>query len=105
MDAPRRCYIERRCLAETDISVAIETVEAMPADVRLTEAVNLLEQARDKVSDYVDEWLANHTPCTCSPPCPHPEQRGSQHDVACPRYELTAVPPGTENPMPEGETP
>ena len=32
-------------------------VEKMPADVRLTDAVILLQQAKDKVSDFIDEKL------------------------------------------------
>ena len=40
--------------AELAILKAVESVEQMPADVRLTDAVNLLGQARAKVADFVD---------------------------------------------------
>ena len=41
--------------AELRIMDAIGAVERMAADVRLTEAVVLLDQARNKVADYVDD--------------------------------------------------
>lgn len=40
--------------AETAITDAMAAVEAMPPDLRLTDAVVLLQQARDKVADFVD---------------------------------------------------
>lgn len=40
--------------AEHAIREAIMAVEAMGADVRLTEAVNLLSAAKEKVADFVD---------------------------------------------------
>ena len=40
--------------AEKAIQSATNTVEAMPADPRLTEAVVLLGQARGRVADYID---------------------------------------------------
>lgn len=51
---PRRNNIDRLTPAERAIYDATQAVEALPADVRLTEAVILLGQARDKVADYVD---------------------------------------------------
>ena len=53
-DAPRRCYLDRLTPAETAIVAAVAAVEKLPADVRLTDAVILLQQARDKVADFVD---------------------------------------------------
>jgi hypothetical protein len=53
-EIPRRCYVERWVPAEQAISDAVQAVEVMGADVRLTEAVILLSEARDKVADYVD---------------------------------------------------
>lgn len=41
--------------AELAIVEAISQVEKMPADVLLTEAVILLGQAKDKVSDFIDK--------------------------------------------------
>ena len=40
--------------AERAITIAMQAVEDLPADDRLTDAVVLLEQARSKVADYVD---------------------------------------------------
>jgi hypothetical protein len=51
---PRRAYLERQTPAELAIREAIRVVEALPADTRLTAAVILLWQAREKVADYVD---------------------------------------------------
>ena len=54
-DIPRRIDINRYVPAETAIREAILRVEEMPADVRLTDAVVLLGQAKDKVADFVDD--------------------------------------------------
>lgn len=54
MSIPRRAYIQMMVPAELAIREAIHKVEAIGADVVLTEAVNLLTKAQDKVSDYVD---------------------------------------------------
>ena len=51
---PRRIDINRYVPAETAIREAILRVEAMPADVRLTDAVVLLSRAKDKVADFID---------------------------------------------------
>lgn len=51
---PRRCDTLRHTEAEKAISNAIALVEALAADTRLTDAVVLLAQARDRVADYVD---------------------------------------------------
>lgn len=53
-EAPRRCYEELQVYAERQITKAMAAVEAMPADVRLTDAVVLLGKAKDRVADYVD---------------------------------------------------
>jgi hypothetical protein len=50
----RRIDVLRMVPAELAINEAIRAVEAMPADERLTRAVVLLTQAKDKVADYVD---------------------------------------------------
>ena len=54
---PRRMRIDLLTPVEKAIYDAMQEVEKLPADIRLTDAVNLLSQAKDKVSDYVD------TPC------------------------------------------
>ena len=53
-EIPRRIQLEKFTPAELAIYKAVEAVEALPPDVRLTEAVNLLQKARDRVADYVD---------------------------------------------------
>jgi hypothetical protein len=47
--------MDRWCDAELAISRAVDEVEKMPADLRLTDAVILLSEARGKVADFVDQ--------------------------------------------------
>jgi hypothetical protein len=54
VDPLRRCRIESMTPAETAISAAIQAVESLPADTRLTDAVVLLMDAQRKVADWVD---------------------------------------------------
>ena len=51
---PRRCRVDLMTPAELAIRNAMQSVEAAGADVRLTQAVILLETARERVADYVD---------------------------------------------------
>lgn len=51
---PRRNRIDLLTVEEKAIYDAAVMVDHMPADVRLTEAVILLGQAREKVADYVE---------------------------------------------------
>jgi hypothetical protein len=53
-DFPRRARLDKFCPAERAIWDAVGAVEAMPADLRLTDAVILLQAARDSVADFVD---------------------------------------------------
>lgn len=53
-EIPRRVDMRRMTAAELAILEAVKAVEAAGADVRLTDAVVLLGEARDCVSDYVD---------------------------------------------------
>lgn len=53
--------MDRMVSAERAILQAVWSVEQMPADPDLTDAVNLLSQARAKVAGYVDK----------QPPCSH----------------------------------
>jgi hypothetical protein len=53
-EIPRRVDMQRMTAAELAILEAVRAVEAAGADVRLTDAVVLLGEARDCVSDYVD---------------------------------------------------
>jgi hypothetical protein len=54
-DASRRIRIDLWTPAERAIHEAMQAVERLPADVRLTDAVILLGQAQAKVADYVDD--------------------------------------------------
>lgn len=51
---PRRIHLPSFTPVERAIWDAAQAVEALPPDPRLTEAVNLLTAAREKVADYVD---------------------------------------------------
>lgn len=51
---PRRAQLEKLTPAERAIYDAVQVVESMPADVRLTDAVILLQAARDSVADFID---------------------------------------------------
>lgn len=53
-DVPRRARMDQWCEAELKIQEAVDSVEAMGADVKLTKAVILLGQARESVADYLD---------------------------------------------------
>lgn len=53
-EIPRRNQINRWTAAERAIAAAVEEVERAGADVRLTDAVTLLDAARHSVADYVD---------------------------------------------------
>lgn len=51
---PRRARLDQFTPAEKAIYDAVQAIEAMAADVRLTDAVVLLQAARDSVADFVD---------------------------------------------------
>ena len=51
---PRRIQLDKCTPAELAIQNAVWEVEKMGADVRLTNAVILLSEARDQVADFVD---------------------------------------------------
>lgn len=53
-EAPRRSRLYLNTTAELAIYNALQEVEKMPADIRLTDTVILLGQAKDKVADFVD---------------------------------------------------
>jgi len=54
---PRRARLDLCKPAELLITNAIQEVEKVGADVRLTEAVNKLSEARNLISDYIDEQI------------------------------------------------
>lgn len=53
-EIPRRNRVDQWTLAEHAIAAALAEVERVGADVRLTDAVVLLNKARHRVADYVD---------------------------------------------------
>lgn len=54
-DWPRRSCIDQLTPAELAIRQAVDAVEAVGADPRLTDAVTLLQQAREKVADCLED--------------------------------------------------
>lgn len=54
---PRRIRIDLNTPAELAIRLAAEEIEKLGADVRLTDAINLLWKVMDVVSDIEDEKL------------------------------------------------
>jgi len=56
-DFPRRARNDMLTPAEMAIMKAVLKVELMEADERLTDAIELLDKALNKVGDYVDEQL------------------------------------------------
>ena len=53
----RKNYLYLLTPAETAIVRAMEAVESVGADPRLTDAINLLSSAKDKVAEYIDSEL------------------------------------------------
>jgi hypothetical protein len=56
---PRRSCVYLLMPAEKAVYDAVQAVENVGADVRLTDAVVLLQLAREKLADYFDEQLGN----------------------------------------------
>lgn len=54
MSFPRRSTLEKMTPAELAIRDAMLAVESLGCDTRLTDAVTLLQAARDRVADVVD---------------------------------------------------
>ena len=54
---PRRCRIDLATPPEVAIRAAIAAVEAMPPDVRLTNALISLSEALELVADHVNEQM------------------------------------------------
>lgn len=71
-EIPRRICIDKMTPAELAIREAVLAVEELPADVRLTDAVILLQAAREHVADFVDG--------THYQPLPDPPVLASQGD-------------------------
>lgn len=93
---PRRDSLHKLEPAERAIWDAMQAVEAMPADPRLTDAVNLLKGAGEKVADFIDKVptsLENAAPAVLGDHGPKGEiKRGSYVREAYPlRYGLLAM--------------
>ena len=54
---PRRSCIYLLTPAEKAVYDAMQEVEKVGADVRLTDAIILLSQTREKLADYFDEQI------------------------------------------------
>ena len=52
---PRRNQVDKCSAAELAIYGAMEEVEKIGADIRLTDAINKLNEARNLVADFIDE--------------------------------------------------
>jgi len=52
---PRRARLDRNTHEELLIRTAVDAIEKLPAHPKLTEAIVLLGEARNRVADYVDE--------------------------------------------------
>jgi len=66
--------------AELAINNAVQAVEAAGCDTRLTEAINLLHAAREKVADFVD-----------AVPTPPPSEQAAVRCPACGRAPVNKV--------------
>ena len=51
---PRRNQLDKCCQAELSIDYAIRAVDQAGADVKLTDAIVKLQEARELVSDWFD---------------------------------------------------
>lgn len=91
-DAPRRCYLDLMTPAELAIRAACLAVEEMPADVRLTDAVVLLGQAKDAVADFVDGIQATRRDA--------PQERHEEED----HTRVDRVPGGEHGDLPRPTT-
>jgi hypothetical protein len=108
---PRRIQMLLWCEAEHKIQQAVDAVEVMGADVRLTDAVVLLAKARERVADFVDGVPAAEGPrapsdtteaaeCpTCGAPATYTPP-GSNHVVGDWNEEWTYDPPAVDRGAP-----
>lgn len=64
-DIPRRSQMQQWSVAEYSIFSAIQTVEFTGCHPLLTEAVQLLVQAKEKVADFVDQEQAQVKTYSC----------------------------------------
>lgn len=59
---PRRCRLDLLSPVELTLAEAHDAVEAVGCDARLTDAVVLIGQARDRLADYYDDILGGEAP-------------------------------------------
>lgn len=91
-EIPRRCCLNKLSQAERAIHDAMAAVEAVGADVRLTDAVILLSAAKDSVADYVDNSpeirrCVQTVQPTSALPSAAPAQEETIKIVQCPRCQ------------------
>jgi UTP-glucose-1-phosphate uridylyltransferase len=55
MKSPRRNRMDKWYPAERAIWDAMQEIERMAADVRLTDAINKLKEAKELVGDFIDD--------------------------------------------------
>jgi hypothetical protein len=55
--APRRNCLDLASSGETAIREAVQAVEQMGADIRLTKAIRFLAEAQASVADFVDDVM------------------------------------------------
>lgn len=53
-DMPRRAHLDRHTPAEQSLHAALNAVEMLGADPKLTEAVTKLSEAKDLVADWLE---------------------------------------------------
>lgn len=58
-EIPRRIQLNLNCTAELAIYKAMQEIEKMPPDVRLTNAGIKLQEARTLVADFIDDPLTD----------------------------------------------
>jgi hypothetical protein len=68
-EIPRRMRLDLKRPAELAIYNAMQEVEKIGADIRLTEAITLLSKAKDLVSDFIDVPCVHDYKCTLDTDC------------------------------------
>lgn len=63
LNIPRRARLDLNTKAELAIHNAVQEVEKAGADPKLTDAINLLQKARELVADYVDSQCDSDVIC------------------------------------------
>ena len=53
-EVPRRLRLDQMFPAELAVVAAVQEIEKLPPDLRLTEALNLLHKAKERIADFFD---------------------------------------------------